>query len=183
KKGHQQAEELVKVLEPFPVSVIFSSPYLRCVQTVEPLARMRRIGIKSSASLEEGHGLAGLTEFLRDRGLDHAVLSTHGDIVWELVEDLVQRHVIKGGEERYAALMLARSKRHGDCLTPDSMPMLEEMVVTGAWWDYVDEIAGLAGDLLRKHPKQIRPRMRAWSTDVNMWKRRVSIICQLSFKR
>src|SRR5439155_772199 len=24
---------------------------------------------------------------------------------------------------------------------------------------------------------------RAWSTDVNMWKRRVSIICQLSFKR
>ncbi|TMF91409.1 MAG: DNA alkylation repair protein [Chloroflexi bacterium] len=86
-------------------------------------------------------------------------------------------------EERYAALMLARSKRHRDCLTPDSMPMLEEMVVTGAWWDYVDEIAGLAGDLLRKHPKQIRPRMRAWSTDVNMWKRRVSIICQLSFKR
>ena len=86
-------------------------------------------------------------------------------------------------EERYAALMLARSKRHRDCLTPDSMPMLEEMVVTGAWWDYVDEIAGLAGDLLRKHPTQIRPRMRAWSTDVNMWKRRVSIICQLSFKR
>ena len=98
KKGHQQAEELVKVLEPFPVSVIFSSPYLRCVQTVEPLARMRRIGIKSSTSLEEGHGLAGLTEFLRNRGLDHAVLSTHGDIVWELVEDLGQRHVIKGGE-------------------------------------------------------------------------------------
>jgi 3-methyladenine DNA glycosylase AlkD len=25
--------------------------------------------------------------------------------------------------------------------------------------------------------------MRAWSTDPNLWKRRVSIICQLSFKR
>lgn len=25
--------------------------------------------------------------------------------------------------------------------------------------------------------------MRDWSTDANLWKRRVSIICQLSFKR
>jgi len=86
-------------------------------------------------------------------------------------------------EERYAALMLLGLKRHRDCLTPESMPMLEEMIVTGGWWDYVDEIAGLVGDLLRKHPEQIRPLMRVWSTDVNMWKRRVSIICQLSFKR
>jgi len=98
KKGHQQADELVKILEPFPVSTIFSSPYLRCVQTVEPLARVRRIAIKSTASLEEGHGLGGLTEFLGDRSLDRAMLSTHGDIVWELVEDLVQRQLIKGGE-------------------------------------------------------------------------------------
>jgi 3-methyladenine DNA glycosylase AlkD len=63
------------------------------------------------------------------------------------------------------------------------MPMLEEMIVEGAWWDYVDALAQVVGDLLRSHPKEIRPLMRAWSTDANLWKRRVSIICQLSFKR
>jgi len=60
--------------------------------------------------------------------------------------------------------------------------MFEEMIVTGAWWDYVDEVAHLVGDMLRGHPRELRPVMRRWSTDNNVWKRRVSIICQLSFK-
>jgi len=100
-KGKKQAEDLVAVLKPFRISDIFSSPYLRCMQTVEPLARARRLKIKPSPSLEEGHGLEGLTEFLGDRSLDAAVLSTHGDIVWELVEDLVEREVIQDGEGGY----------------------------------------------------------------------------------
>jgi len=86
-------------------------------------------------------------------------------------------------EERYAAQYLLTLKAHQDCLKPSDMPMLEELVVTGAWWDHVDELAMVIGDLLRKHPKQMRPLMRRWSTDPNMWKRRVSIICQLRFKR
>jgi 8-oxo-dGTP diphosphatase len=98
KKGFQQAEALVQLLEPFPVAAIFSSPFLRCVQTVEPLARARRLTVTPTSSIAEGHGLNGLDEFLSDQKLDHAVLSTHGDIVWELVEDLVQRRVIKPGE-------------------------------------------------------------------------------------
>ena len=32
--------------------------------------------------------------------------------------------------------------------------MIEEMVVTGAWWDYVDAIAGRAmGTMLAAHPR------------------------------
>jgi len=85
-------------------------------------------------------------------------------------------------EERYAAMMLAADRRHANCRGPESLPMFEEMIVTGAWWDYVDEVAHVVGDLLRRHPKRIRPLMRRWSTDPNLWKRRVSIICQLSFK-
>ena len=88
----------MKVLDPFPIASIFSSAYLRCVQTVEPLARARRLAIKRTESLAEGHGLNGLDEFLADAKLDHAVLSTHGDIVWELVEDLVHRRIVKAGE-------------------------------------------------------------------------------------
>jgi 8-oxo-dGTP diphosphatase len=102
KKGWKQAEELVTVLQSFPISAIFSSPILRCVQTVEPLARARRLEVKQSPSLAEGQGLEGLGEFLGDRSLDALVLSTHGDIVWELVEDLVSREVINEGERGFA---------------------------------------------------------------------------------
>src|SRR5438094_284491 len=77
-------------------------------------------------------------------------------------------------EERYAALFLLGTKAHRECVKPDLMPMLEELIVTGAWWDYVDEVAGVVGDLLRRYPKTIRPLMRRWSTDRSLWKRRVS---------
>ena len=86
-------------------------------------------------------------------------------------------------EERYAAIALAADRRYRQWLTPDVMPNLEEMITTGAWWDFVDELAMLVGRLLRSHPKQVRPIVRAWSTDGNLWKRRVSIICQLKFKK
>ncbi len=86
-------------------------------------------------------------------------------------------------EERYAAIRLVFFKPHRQCWTPDLMPMLEEMIVSGAWWDYVDGLAQVVGGLLRSHPKEIRPLVRAWSKDENLWKRRVSIICQISFKR
>jgi 3-methyladenine DNA glycosylase AlkD len=86
-------------------------------------------------------------------------------------------------EERYASIRLISVKAHRECWTPTLMQVLEEMIVTGAWWDYVDSIAQVVGELLRSHPREIRPLMRSWSKDSNLWKRRVSIICQVSFKR
>jgi len=86
-------------------------------------------------------------------------------------------------EERYAAIHLLSLQRHAACRTPAILPMLEEMITTGAWWDCVDELSQVVGGILRSHPKKLRPVMRAWSRDRNLWKRRVSIICQLSFKK
>lgn len=101
KKGRKQAEELVRIFKPLRVSNVFSSAYVRCAQTVEPLAAARGLEVKLSTELEEGHGLEGLTEFLGDRSLDGVVLSTHGDIVVELVEDLVAREVVTQGDGGY----------------------------------------------------------------------------------
>ena len=44
-------------------------------------------------------------------------------------------------EERYAALELAGTKVYKPFRALDILPLLEEMVVTGARWDYVDAIA------------------------------------------
>ena len=101
KKGAKQAEALIDIFKPFKISAIYSSPYLRCVQTVEPLARDRGLEVQEADALAEGRGLRGAFEFMSDPKLDDVVLSTHGDVVWELVEDLVRRRVIKPGEGGY----------------------------------------------------------------------------------
>jgi 8-oxo-dGTP diphosphatase len=101
KKGVKQAQDLIDVFKPFNVSAVYSSPYLRCVQTAEPLARDRELEIQETPALAEGRGLPGAFEFMGDAKLDDVVLSTHGDIVWELVEDLVRRRVIRAGEGGY----------------------------------------------------------------------------------
>ena len=39
-------------------------------------------------------------------------------------------------EERYAAIALTDLPRYAIYRTPEALPMLEEMIVTGAWWDW-----------------------------------------------
>src|SRR5262249_40691403 len=68
--------------------------------------------------------------------------------------------------------------------TVETLSMYEEMIVTGAWWDVVDDLASHSvGPLLRRYPKAIASEMRAWSRSESLWKRRTSILCQLSFKK
>jgi 3-methyladenine DNA glycosylase AlkD len=87
-------------------------------------------------------------------------------------------------EERYAAVLLTQARPYREFLTFSSVPMLEEMIVTGAWWDYVDTLAGYnLGDILRAEPRRMKPLMRRWARDTDMWKRRSAILCQLKFKR
>ena len=85
-------------------------------------------------------------------------------------------------EERYAAITLLdtpAARRHRD---PALLPALEELIVTGAWWDYVDELAHRAGDLLLSWPAEVRPAILTWTRSEDRWLRRASIICQLGMR-
>ena len=87
-------------------------------------------------------------------------------------------------EERYTAIELTGHKRATPYQTPTAMSLYEEIIVTGAWWDYVDAVASQrVGPVLRNHPVAMRKMMLAWSKSENLWKRRTSIICQLGFKK
>jgi 3-methyladenine DNA glycosylase AlkD len=109
------------------------------------------------------------------RQVCRAAFAEHGEEGWE---DAVQRlwQEAEYREERYAALVLLR--RHE---REASLALVEEFVVDGAWWDYVDSLAHVAGAVLRRDPS-IAGEMRAWSRSPDRWKRRVSIICQLGFR-
>jgi 8-oxo-dGTP diphosphatase len=98
KSGVKQAEGLVSVLGSYAISAVFSSPYLRCVQTVEPLARARRLAVQETRHLAEGARLKGAYRFIEDPDLDDAVLCTHGDVIQELVDDLIRRRIVKASQ-------------------------------------------------------------------------------------
>jgi len=87
-------------------------------------------------------------------------------------------------EERYAAVGLVSEKRYLSYRTPAAVPVLEEMIVTGAWWDYVDALASHPlGDVLVADLPRMSRLMRRWAKDTDMWKRRAAILCQLRRKR
>ena len=85
-------------------------------------------------------------------------------------------------DERYAAIGFASQRRYAAYVTREALPILEEFIVTDAWWDYVDETSNLVGEVLRVDREWMTAEMRRWSRDPHLWKRRVSIICQLRFK-
>jgi 3-methyladenine DNA glycosylase AlkD len=87
-------------------------------------------------------------------------------------------------EERYLAIDLTGQRKYARWQNASLLPLYEEMIVTGAWWDYVDELAiRRVGPLLRGEPETVTPIMQAWSRDEDPWRRRTSVICQVGSKQ
>ena len=86
-------------------------------------------------------------------------------------------------EERYAALAVLGHRLYASHRTPEALPLYERLIVDGAWWDLVDELATRRlRELLTAHPERVAAEMRGWSHDPHLWKRRSAIICQVGLK-
>jgi len=84
-------------------------------------------------------------------------------------------------EEKYLGIAYARS--YPRFVTLSSLPLYRMMIVQGAWWDFVDEIAShLVGAVLLGQRDRATPELRSWSTGDDMWMVRASIISQLRHK-
>ncbi|WP_214106353.1 DNA alkylation repair protein [Acrocarpospora catenulata] len=86
-------------------------------------------------------------------------------------------------EERYAAIELTGARQYRSWQTLYTLPMYEEMIVSGAWWDLVDELAvHRIGTLLRLFPEPVKGTLLEWAHSPDLWKRRTAILCQNTFK-
>ena len=86
-------------------------------------------------------------------------------------------------EERYLAIDLVAHRFYRSFRTLSALPIYEEMIVTGAWWDLVDPIAShRLGELLLQESAAMTLTLRKWSRDENLWKRRSSILAQIRLK-
>ena len=99
-EGRRQAESLVGLLAGMAIERLLSSPYTRCVQTLEPLAAARGMPIEPSPVLAEGAGGAGAVELLsRDEAL---VACSHGDVIEAALDLLGEAGVALEGRPRGA---------------------------------------------------------------------------------
>ncbi|SEP21977.1 DNA alkylation repair protein [Amycolatopsis saalfeldensis] len=86
-------------------------------------------------------------------------------------------------EERYAAIDLSGHRAYRGWQGPGLLGLYEEMIVGGAWWDYVDELAiRRVGPILRGDRAEVTPLLLRWATDPDRWRRRAAVICQVSAK-
>ena len=96
REGRRQAADLVELLGDLELDVIASSPYLRCIETVAPLAARRSysdsaLQLQVDQVLAEGSPL-GAIALVRSYAATHAdaVLCSHGDIIPGVLDALVR---------------------------------------------------------------------------------------------
>jgi phosphohistidine phosphatase SixA len=90
-RGRRQSEALVEALSDWPIERVLSSPYVRCAQTVEPLAAALAHEIEEREELAEGSGRQDVLRLIEELGEASAVLCTHGDVVEALLGSALKK--------------------------------------------------------------------------------------------
>lgn len=94
-EGLAQTTAMVSLLAPYHVTRVLSSPYVRCLQTAEPLARARGLQVAVEDRLAEGTAPETAWRVLADAGTG-TMLSSHGDVIGSMVERLQDLGVVDG---------------------------------------------------------------------------------------
>jgi broad specificity phosphatase PhoE len=90
KRGRAQAEALVEVVTPWLGAgpELISSPWLRCVQTLEPLAPVTGTTVTTDDALGEGMGPKAVEALPGWVTAHTVVLCTHGDVIEAILSNL-----------------------------------------------------------------------------------------------
>lgn len=88
-RGVAQAAALIDTVGDVVVGRIVTSPYLRCVQTMEPLARHHHAEVETSELLAEGADPDRALALLRQLDPVDGVACSHGDLIPLVLRRLV----------------------------------------------------------------------------------------------
>lgn len=98
KRGRREAEAIASRLWADPPARLVSSPYLRCVQTLEPCAVALELPIETTDVLAEGAGGSDAAELLLTLARTGSVACcTHGDVVFEVASIVAAAGVVLDG--------------------------------------------------------------------------------------
>ncbi len=98
-KGRAQADAIADALAGAGITDVWSSPYLRCVQTAAPIADRLDLPVTEDPRLAEGGDAAGVLDAVlacAEAGRTVALCS-HGDVIPAMVAEAVRRGAVLHG--------------------------------------------------------------------------------------
>jgi phosphohistidine phosphatase SixA len=113
--GRKQAEALADRLASHAPVALMSSPFVRCRETLQPLAHLVGIDVVDEPRLAEGASIEESVALVAGVE-DGSVLCSHGDVIPDLVQALVRRGARLAGEAnwRKASVWLLERSAAGD---------------------------------------------------------------------
>ena len=116
KDGWKQSEAIAKRLAAKGATSLHSSPYVRCMQTLEPLAKRLGVDVEADQRLFEGEPFEPVLELLGEVGTG-AVLCSHGDIIPDVIRVLARRGMEVQSTPDWRKGSIWVLKRKGDRIT------------------------------------------------------------------
>ena len=89
-EGVRQSEVIAEAIAPLQPTALFSSPYVRCMQTLEPLSNATGLEVAPHELLAEGVDFIRTVEWIHTLA-DGAVMCSHGDVIPEVIDALERR--------------------------------------------------------------------------------------------
>ena len=90
-RGWRQAEGLRDALADAGITRLVASPFVRCIQTLEPLAAKLGVPVEPDERLEEGAGARGALELAGALRAAPAAFCSHGDVIPDILDELLRR--------------------------------------------------------------------------------------------
>ncbi len=102
--GHDQARAIVDLLGDKAITEVYSSEATRCIETVEPLAARCGTKVVVDPSLTEGQSATMAIHLARQLAANNtnAALSSHGDIIPDLIQTLAREGMVIVGQRAWA---------------------------------------------------------------------------------
>jgi phosphohistidine phosphatase SixA len=90
-QGRAQAQALVGLVQTYPIDRVLTSPYLRCVQTVEPLTAARALPLEYRHELGDDAEPPEALALIRGLSGAAAAVCSHGDLIRELLGEELEK--------------------------------------------------------------------------------------------
>ena len=115
-EGVRQSEVIAEAIAPLHPTALFSSPFLRCVQTLEPLGKAVGLPVVAHELLAEGVNFIDTVDWMHTLA-DGAVMCGHGDVIPEVIDALERRGMEVSGfrESRKGSVWVL--ERHNNVFT------------------------------------------------------------------
>lgn len=86
--GRDQSGAIADLLAGYPIESLYSSPALRCQQTLGPLSTKLGLLVEARTELFEGASTARSMQFIRSLQGRDVVVCSHGDVIPDILRNL-----------------------------------------------------------------------------------------------